>query len=260
VSDVVSRQLFGVRDKALVRANEDSGDLRTTPLGWQPSGATSLAIDAQGATVAVVVGGRDVSVGKADGGGSQRIRSAPGMIRPQFARDGALWTYGGSFSAWQSGKAVPIVAPELAGQAVTAFRIAPDGARVVVVLGSGDASRLAVLRVVRSDGAIRLSGLTLLDIGEAVRPRDVAWLGASTLVVSYEAAGSGGVVTTDIAGAMVTDQSLPSSRPGAVLAASARETEPDLVACDAAGRCSRYVADQRWTVLTGSLTQPTYPA
>lgn len=259
VSDAVSRQLFGMRDRALVRANEDSGELKTTSLGWQPAAATSLAVDAQAATAAVVVGGRDVWIGKADGGPSQRIRSADGMIRPQYARDGALWTYGGSFSAWQNGKAVPIVAPELAGQSVVAFRIAPDGARIAVILGSGDASKLAVMRVVRSDGTIRLSGLTVLDIGDALRPRDVAWLGASTLAVSYEAAGSG-VVTTDIAGAMVTDQNLPSSRLGAVLASSARETDPDLVACDSTGRCSRYVSDQRWTVLSGSLMQPTYPA
>ncbi|WP_028708683.1 LpqB family beta-propeller domain-containing protein [Propionicicella superfundia] len=260
VSDVVSRQLFGLHDASLVRVSEESGELTTTAVQWQPSGATSLSVDAQAATVAVVVNGKDLWVGSTGGESAQRVRTGADMIRPQYARDGALWSYAGGFSVWQDGRAVAVAAPDLAGSTVRAFRISPDGVRVAVVLGSGSGSRLALLRVERADGTIRLSGLTSIGLGPSRHARDVAWVGASSLAVSYDSGDAAGVVTTDVAGTMVTDQNLPSSRTGTVVAASSRIDSSDLIACDGEGRCSRFVADQRWTALSGTLQQPTYPS
>lgn len=265
VSDVVSRQLFGVSDGALVRVSEGTDEAQTTPVGWPTRNITSLAVDAGSLHAATVVGGTQLWVGALSSAAPQKLRTGSGLIRPQYSRVGELWSFGdgsaaGGLVVWRDGKQVRVTAPELTDRHVAAFRISPDGARLALILGKGDAAEVALLRIQHVVGGIRVEGLTILDIGKGRSPQDLGWLGAAQLAVSYDNNGASGVVSTDVSGAVVTDQSLPSTQGGAVIATSARATDPDFVVCDTAGRCSRLVADRSWALMGGKIRQLTYPS
>ncbi len=258
-SRVTSDQLFGLADNKIVKVDEESGKLRTTPSTWQHPGTAGLAVDAEAMTLAAVTTS-DLTVGFL-AGGERKARTGTEFVRPQFVRSGALWSYAaGGFQTWQDNISRAIAAPQLTAQKVTAFRVSPDGARVAVVMGTGSSSRLGVLRVVKTSTGLQLNGLRLVDLGQGRAPRDVGWRGASVLAISYDGGGTAGLVTSDVAGALVTDQNLPSSKPGATVAASSRLDGTDLIVCDGDGKCNRFVSDQRWITLSGVVRLPAYPS
>lgn len=122
------------------------------------------------------------------------------LLRPDYSRLNELWTIGGNDGA--SGFAVygaddhqliPVtVAPEFPADAVRAFRIAPDGTKIALVLDGPPVDGVAVeqvgiARIVRSDEGIALEAfrpVTVSPPAEAARSvLDVGWKTPTELLV-----------------------------------------------------------------------------
>ncbi len=263
VSDVVSRQLFGVHEQGVVRVTEDESGTAVSE-GWAFSQAvTGFAVDERALQGAVILDGRELLAGPLSAA-PRSLRQEAGLGRPQYLRQ-ELWSMtdasGGGLRVWTTEfQVVTVRAPALVGERVTAFRISPDGARMAVVSGT-DGGRLGIVRINRT-GHITLEGWTQLRLGPGLSPRDVGWLDDSTLAVAYESAGRAGVVNTDISGAIMVDLNLVESRSPLTIATSARANARDaaLIGCDPTGLCHRYSPDQRWVPLRAPLHAPSYPS
>lgn len=263
ISDVVSRQLFGVHESGIVRVTEDESGPGVSA-GWVfPRRITGFAADGQALQGAVVLAGAELLTGPL-GGQPKSVRQGTGLARPQFVRS-ELWSLtsaaGGAPRVWANDREQAVLAPALAGEQVQAFRLSPDGTRMAVVSGTGG-GRLGMVRVKRSEGRITLEGWTPLRVGTGLVPVDVGWLDDSTLAVAFDLDGRVGVATTDIAGAVIDDLHMVDLRVPATMATSARPfaREAALLVCDAAGACYRYTTDLRWTPLRTALHAPSYPS
>jgi Lipoprotein LpqB beta-propeller domain/Sporulation and spore germination len=132
------------------------------------------------------------------------------LLRPQFTRYGEIWDIGRQggrqqriwvFTADKSDpnspttmKTIAIDSPVLRAGNVTAFKISPDGTRMVMVrstkakTGIGTGSELLLARIIRADNKIMVDGWRLLDttqtnMQQIDRIADVAWLDATELMV-----------------------------------------------------------------------------
>lgn len=264
VPDNISRQLYGLHEGRIAKITQESANLRAAQIDWAPASITGFAVDSQSLHAAVVAGDQ-LQTNALTGGTPQILLTRSGLVRPQYSRDSELWVAGGSgvsggFAVWRDGVHVPVSAPGLDGRTVQAFRISADGTRIALIVSSMDHVRVAVMRVERDTNAITLSGWSTVEIGSGLVPRDIGWIEDSTLMISYDSGATAGVVTTDIAGALVTDQNLPSSRTGLQIAASLRDSEPEAMVCDSEGQCTRFVSSDRWVSLSGTVTLPVYPS
>jgi hypothetical protein len=260
VSDTVSQQLYGVAGDTIVHASTDGGRLETSPAGLnaRPSG---FAVDASAHAGVAVVEGNRLIAGRI-GDDPAPLFTTPGLLRPQFSR-GELWamTIEGNLFVWRDATVQPnalaVEAATLAGRRIRAFRISPDGSRLAAVTMDGT---VGLLRIVRTPDSIEVSGWTEIEVGPRRPLTDVGWAGISQLALSYAMGSSGGVLTSDLSGAFVTDQNLVNGKPGLLIAASTRVNGADLIVCDPEGECHRRTGEQQWTALSGVLTHPVFPS
>ena len=119
--------------------------------------------------------------------------SGRGLLRPQYSRQGELWI--GSDEAAESrvtviagNKQLPVVLEGVPPGGLRAVRLAPDGLRAVLVVGSERASRIGVARVERTGDGIRVTGWRdLMDViastTEPTEFRDAVWSSPTSILL-----------------------------------------------------------------------------
>lgn len=151
---------------------------------------TGLAVSADGATLVARDGHRRILRLTPDGAPPTTLVEGKRLVVPSVDRTGRVWTadrtHGASLMVLTPGAEEPVLldAPWLEDTEVVALRVARDGARVAVVVGAPESSRVFVAGVVRAEDGTP-TGLTTPVSGGAslTTVTDVDWVDESTLVV-----------------------------------------------------------------------------
>lgn len=165
--------------------------------------------------VAAVTGGGSRLEVAAVGGGKARLRrSGSGLLRPDYARNGELWspTTGrpAALRVFNGDTAVPVDAGALPDRPVVAAKLSPDGVRLALALRRGEATEVGLALVERRDDGIVLTGWRPLDVtvaaGTAGRALDLGWVSDVELAVLQTGmAGDNSVIRVREDGATVSD-------------------------------------------------------
>lgn len=209
-------QLYAVRrsNRALERVSVSTAPPATEPLpgplGEGRYDLSSLAVSINNTELAVVTDDR-TTLRRTSTAGTQLSTVKDGvtdLLRPQFTRTDELYAVGdegGQQRMWVSagGKTTQVAAPDVLAQGrVVAFRVSPDGARMALILRSGNRTRLGLARIIRSatvsvEGWRELDTDTPLTDASITVERDLAWTNAAELVVlAADSAGGPYVPTT----------------------------------------------------------------
>ncbi|AXE38621.1 Lipoprotein LpqB [Acidipropionibacterium virtanenii] len=132
------------------------------------------------------------------------LMHAAGLIRPQIATDGSIWTIGsrgaGSriYAFSESGVQLKVQSPELATRRVLAFSLSPDLTRMALVVDADGGPRLAMARArpgATDPQQIIVDGLTELSLGIVdrglTRVADVGWITTDSLIILARATADG---------------------------------------------------------------------
>lgn len=160
------------------------------PLGRGELAARSFAISLDRTTAATVtdLGNEVYHVPLADDGAPVKVFVGEDIDTPSFDRYGNLWFVdrtgqGSAVKVVLPGDVSPftVAAPDLAGELVAGFRVAPDGVRVAVVTDSPGAP-IRIGHIIRgADGAFGVELVAAIPF--AGRVTDVAWASATELLV-----------------------------------------------------------------------------
>lgn len=191
-----------------------------------------------------------------------------GLIRPQIATDGTVWTIGRQGSGSRilafgdSGRPLSVLAPDLAGTRVLAFSLSPDLTRMAMVIGRRGGSRLAMARVrpgtsdprqIVVDGLAELP-LEIVDRG-LTRIADVGWVTTGSLIVLARATadGPGSPFQLSLDGSGAATIGPMSGTDMVALATLPRADGINALALTADGDLLRYEDRFRWRrILTGA--------
>jgi hypothetical protein len=260
----LTSQLFAMSDGHLVRAPDTFGGTAKAvngDFGTQTWEATSLAVGIDGIDAALLVHNQVIR-GTVDGQGTKSVLTRQGLLRPQFSRDGGLWTMTASGEVWRidGEHAVQVPAPGLAGRTVVAFRISPDGQRIALVTTTNGTREVGLLRIERGAN-LAVTGWRavplLLDSTPIVGAVDVGWSSTTSLTVLAGIGRPADVVEVDIDGVVLHDDGRSDTWSATSLAVSARGSRKAVG--DSTGAIWLYQDSFRWNRLTGKLTLPSYP-
>jgi len=183
------RQIFYTSDGALfMLGNDGEGHPVTGPAGQPSQGYTGFAVSKDRDRIAArsAAGGIWVTRHSPDGRWQESIPGAD-LTDPSWHRDGSLWTFDRQNDAViRSHPAVGrgperVAAPALQGLDVTALRMARDGVRVAVTIGS---DRVQVGALTGGGGNAMLSNFqTLLTATGGDEIVDIAWSDGGHLLV-----------------------------------------------------------------------------
>lgn len=260
-----SRQLFGLSGGRLVRVIEGAPPVAHIPVAPGIADATAAAVRGDAVVAAAVsIGRHHLTVAPLAQQGGESTE-APGEIGdPVFSRQGELWlsdAAGGLLLAEPDGTWRRIPVEGLDGARVERFRIAPDGARIALLVDSADGEpALGIARIERSDGVPRVEGWREIDLSVASSARptvlDVGWRTPDTLLALVEDGRTTQVLAVAQDGASVASIG-PLGLTGAVELAVAPGVAP--VVRTAEGEVWRYSSDFRWTSQPFTLTEVFYP-
>jgi hypothetical protein len=263
-------ELFGVRGGVVTGVTSGPWE---SDLGETEREILSLAVDAD-ARRAVVVTPAGLTEGAAELDEPPELIEAEGLIRPQFARDGRLW----AMAAGDTGSQVWVVngatvaevaAPALEGRTVKAFRLAPDGRRLALVVSvpAEDGTEVFQLGLAEvryaADGTPSVEGWREVPVavteGTLVAMDDVAWELPSTLVVV--GTGPGAEVNSLFRVPLDGLESVEDlGRPGEpALAAVATTASGRLVVLDESGRVYRWRDTHEWDSVAAGMSALAYP-
>lgn len=168
-----------------------SADRAPGPAGEAGAGLyhPAISLDGERRVAGLSADGGTLFAGGLSGDGKLSVRrQGKQMTPPSWDRYNNLWTAqrGGS-AIWmlrdgKGGKKNAVRVPGLSGYDIAELRVARDGCRVAVVVGTGGSSRLLVAPIIRDGGSPRIGqprrlGDSLDEIS------DVAWRDADTLAV-----------------------------------------------------------------------------
>ena len=260
----LTSQLFAMSDGHLVRAPDTFGGVARVVLGdfgTQSWDARAIAISPDGVDAALLVGNQVIK-GSVDAQTTKSVLAREGLLRPQFSRDGGLWTMTTSGDVWRidGDHSVQVQAPGLEGRTVIAFRISPDGQRIAVVTESNGTREVGLVRV-EGGANLVVSGWRavplLQDLVPVVGAVDVGWSSTTSLTVLAAVGRPGDVVEVDIDGVVLHDDGSSDTWSATSLAVSPRG--PRKAVADSSGTVWLYQDSFRWIRLTGKLSVPSYP-
>ncbi len=260
----LSSQLFAMSGGHLVRAPDTFGGTArvvTGDFGSQTWDATALAVGADGVDAALLVGNQLIR-GTVDGQGTKAVLTREGLLRPQFSRDGSLWTMTATGEVWRvdGDRPVKVDAPALADRSVVAFCISPDGQRIAVVSQKNGKPELGLVRVQRSTSFL-VDGWRpvplVQDSATVIGASDVGWSSTTSLTVLAGLGRLGDVVDVDIDGVVLHDDGRSDAWSASSLAVSPRGSRK--VVGDSSQAVYLYQDSFRWIRLAGKLTSPSYP-
>lgn len=195
----LDNHLFAIDDHKVVRV--DQSDQTSTvvpipgPFGQSGTDHEGLAVTAAADTAAVVTEGgtRVTTVDLAAGTTSGTFGGFTRLLRPQYARTGELWLVSGEpgqqkIQVAQGDRLVDVDAAELTGARISNFRLSPDGVRMALVIERDGHTVLALARVDRQGGGLRVEGLQVIPLAlsgqsQLTSVNDVGWSGPMGLVV-----------------------------------------------------------------------------
>jgi hypothetical protein len=260
----LTTQLFAMGDGRLVRAPETFGGTARAvsgDFGTQTWDAKAVAVGADGMEGALLVGNQIIR-GTVDGQGTKSVLTREGLLRPQFSRDGGLWTMTATGEVWRvdADRATRVDAPALLGRTVMAFRISPDGQRIAVVAQTNGNRELGLVRVEHGTSFVvdawRPVPLSQ-DSTAVVGAVDVGWSSATSLTVLVGVGRPANVVDVDIDGVVLHDDGRSDAWLASSLAVSARGSRK--VVGDSSQAVYLYQDSFRWIRLAGKLAAPAYP-
>ncbi|HSN10992.1 MAG TPA: LpqB family beta-propeller domain-containing protein [Propionibacteriaceae bacterium] len=261
----LTSQLFAMSDGHLVRAPDTFGGTARVvngDFGSQSWEASAIAVAPDGMDAALLVGNQLVR-GTVDGQGTKSILTREGMLRPQFSRDGGLWTMTTSGEVWRADgdHAARVQAPALQGRSVVAFRISPDGQRIAVVAQNNGSREVGLVRIERGTSFVVDGWRTVplfQDSGPVAGAIDVGWSSTTSLTVLAGVGRPGNVFDVDIDGVVLHDDGRSDLWSASSLAVSPRGSRK--VVGDATDAAVYLYQDSfRWFRLAGKLSAPSYP-
>ncbi len=265
----LTTQLFGVASGRLVRIGDGPGAVARPvagDFGAKPHDYTTFAITNDGVD-AVMVSGDTLVRGAVEAPGTSRtVLTAKGLLRPQVSVTGATWAMTAAGAVYKIINDTPelVPAPALAGRKVIAFRLAPDGQRMALVVDENGRRGLGLVRIEKGPVA-RLAGWRTVPLSRDGTPvaglLDVGWSSSSTLVV-LAASGTAeqGVFELDVDAVQVRETGRFERWGATMVAASARSgpsTRPAVVSGD--GVAWQYVDVFRWARLAEGVSAIAYP-
>lgn len=263
VDPAAAHELFAVKSGRVQRVTEGTQGVQFSPLAPGLTRPTAVAVRGDAAVVAgVIEAGTRLQATPVAIGQSRVVASGRSLLRPQYARNGELWTADtrSGFLVSEEDGAVRVQQQGLPSTAVSAFRLAPDGVRLVAVLKDGGKQRLGLIRIVRSGGGVSLEGWRPINVstagGSSDTILDVGWSTATELLVL--ATGRGGatsVLRLDQDSASVSDIG-PNNAMGLV-EISAAPGRPALVR-SSEGLVYRFNGEFNWGLSIMSVDAVTY--
>lgn len=260
----LANQLFAMSDGHLVRVPESfggavrsvDGDFGT--LTWE---ARALAVGVDGVNAALLVGDQIIQ-GTVDGQGTRPVFVRQDLLRPQFSRDGALWTMTKAGELWRidGDHVVQVQAPGLKGRTVVAFRLSPDGQRIALVTVRNGIEELGLLRIEHGTNLVADGWRSVpLRQGSTVLSGalDVGWNAPTSITVLAGTGSSAIVIEVDIDGVMLQDDGRADAWSATSLAVSAKGARKSVG--DSADSIWKYQDSYRWIRFTGKLSAPSYP-
>ena len=209
------RVLFVVREQKLSRMRDAANWTDFVEVSAALDNPEAIAVRSDLAEVAAVTGsGTTLETAAINSGKATQLRSGIGLLRPDYARNGELWSFDasgpGSLRVYVGDAMRKVDVTGLPKDPVVAVKLAPDGARLAVVLRRGDQTEVGLAAVVRTKDAIELTGWRTIDVtmntGTAGSALDLGWYSPSELAVLQT--GSGGetsVIKVSQDGATATD-------------------------------------------------------
>ena len=199
---VAGDQLYAVHKGVLRRltANSAAPDFQPVDndLGQGRYPTDSVAVAAANTDLAVVTNDRTVLRRSPTSAGHSvtlldDADHATELLRPQFSRYGELWAVGrvgGRQRMWMftASKKMDVVAPSIFDKGrITAFKVAPDGARMALIREVDGDTQLGLARINRR-GNVTVDGWQPLDLIQKSklqlrRLQDLSWVDATDLLV-----------------------------------------------------------------------------
>lgn len=271
---VRTMQLYVVDNGKIARINQSDGQASVEPVRTNLTGYTTeeIAVDLGTKPTFAVVGNNDVTIGELvvpDETPSQTdeppafpLDTTGKPLRPSFDKAGNLWVVD---RAGQLGPRIQFItpnqappgqepkretyevgAPELADKQVTAIRVAPDGARVLLVTRSGNKSSVYIAGAVHTDDVIslRLGRPVPVPMRTIV---DVGWSAADRfMVLGNNGSGSNQIREVSVDGSTDPLQGLSPTSYNPIYLAAAPSTDALLTVGDQAGWVRIRGSDNSW--------------
>jgi hypothetical protein len=255
VNAAALRVLFAVQGEKLTRQRDAANwnDLETVDVALQKP--ERIAVRSDLGEVAAISGvGTKLETAPVGGGKPRQLRTGIGLLRPDYARNGELWSLAGSglgtLRVYLDGVARKVDLRNLPKGGVVAAKLAPDGDRIAVVLNQNGLTEVGLAAIVRDRDAITLTGWRSVDVamntGAAGSALDVGWSSPTELAVLQT--GSGGetsVIKVSQDGATATDIG-PSNSASLGMLAVVPERRP--VALGNGGGAYRFDGEFNWTL------------
>lgn len=242
------------------------------PLGRPTFQVDSVALAADGKTIAAVTGGRSQLrvQGRKKHTATKVLDGKQRLLAPEFARNDELWAISGKpgeqrVSAITGDQVTKVRSPWLKRAHVTAFRISPDGSRIALVVRRHGKDRLAMAPIVRGEhwrlGELR--PIQVLDNTSAPIDRiaGLGWISPTRLMI-IGASGKGGSdepYGVEMDGSQVERIGV-SNHWDAISLSAAPDTSGSFHAAvgGRAGKVWVRRSGDKWKFLTNGLTKPVY--
>jgi hypothetical protein len=249
------RVLFTVRDQKLSRMRDPANWSDFVPVDAALDKPEQIAVRSDLAEVAAITAtGTRLEAAPIGSGRAQQLRVGVGLLRPDYARNGELWSFAASglsslrvYAEDAQRKVVVKGAPQ---GSVVAAKLAADGARIAVVLRKGDQTQVGLAAVVRERDTITLTGWHTIDVtmntGIAGSALDLGWYSQTELAVLQT--GSGGetsIIKVSQDGSTATDIG-PSNSASLGQLAVVPQRQP--VALGSGGGAYRFETEFTWTL------------
>ncbi|MFZ1410550.1 MAG: LpqB family beta-propeller domain-containing protein [Micropruina sp.] len=266
VATVRAATVFVVSQGSAAAVLDTSQGPELTPVAPGLARIDSLAVRADASQLAAVTHGRTRLRTVGLGGGTSRLElSGTQLLRPQYSRFDELWVGTAApgrapFTVRLDGKTIPVATTGLPAGTVRAFRLSPDGVRMVVVVGQGPRTWVGLARIVRLGERISVEGWQSVGpLGAAQNSTeilDAAWDSASTLMLLSSSGGSTRVVSTDQDGAATRDVG-PSDAADLTQLAMNPGVPGLILGSD--GRLYRFYGEFNWGLMMAGVQAVAYP-
>ncbi len=249
------RVLFTIRDQKLQRMRD--------PARWDDFIAVETTLEAPeqfavrsdlAEVTAVSQSGTQLQSAPIGSGKARPLRSGKGLLRPDYARNGELWSLADSgldsLRVFRDNSPVKVDVRAMPSGQVVAAKLSPDGLRIAVARKQGSRTEVGLAVVVRKDTGISLDGWRVLDAsmntGTPGRVLDLGWHSPTELaVLQAGSTGETSVILISQDGASATD--IGPSNSGTLRQFAVVPERPP-VALAVAGGVYRWDDDFNWTL------------
>lgn len=264
-NESAQRTLFVIREHKIERLRDvgDWSDFDPVESGLAKPETLAVRSDL-GELAATTTGGTRLEAAPMGSGKARVLRTDTGLLRPDYARNGELWSPAASGLAglqiYRDDVPTKVELDGIPKGQVVALALSPDGARLAAVLRRPEGAQVGLVAVARTDAGVRLTGWRSLDdtlnlaaSGEAL---DVGWMSQTDLVVLR----SGGVLDVSVTqqsqdGSTTTDLGPSESSSLSSLAAVAGRLP---VARADSGVVYRFDGEFNWTAALTAVDAVTY--